>query len=119
MKEFEKNKNRIKVYSSVDTNNKSKALKEIEKLRNDIQLSIQNNELDEKIDKIINKIKHGKTNKNIKKINNDEDDVLNNLFKKNDEINGSNRYNFYVTEGANLPVPLKSENINNNFNSNY
>ena len=119
LKEFEKNKNRIKVYSSVDTNNKSKALKEIEKLRNDIQLSIQNNELDEKIDKIINKIKHGKTNKIIKKINNDEDDVLNNLFKKNDEINGSNRYNFYVTEGANLPVPLKSENINNNFNSNY
>lgn len=118
LKEFEKNKNKIKVYSSVDTNNKSKTLKEIEKLRSDIQLSIQNNELDEKIDKIINKIKHGKKN-NIKIINNDEDDVLNNLFKKNDEINGSNRYNFYVTEGANLPVSLKSENINKNFNSNY
>ena len=119
LKEFEKNKNKIKVYSSVDTNTKSKTLKEIEKLRSDIQLSIQNNELDEKIDEIINKIKHGKKNNNIKIINNDEDDVLNNLFKKNDEINGSNRYNFYVTEGANLPVSLKSENINKNFNSNY
>ena len=117
LKEFEKNKNKIKVYSSVDTNNKSKTLKEIEKLRSDIQLSIQNNELDEKIDKIINKIKHGKKN-NIKIINNDEDDVLNNLFKKNEEINERNRYNFYVTEGANLPVPLKQESINKNLNSN-
>ena len=80
--------------------------------------SIKKNELDEKIEKIIHKLKDGKSKKNINiNINNDEDDVLNNLFKKNNEINGSNRYNFYVTEGANLPIALKQENINSNLNS--
>ena len=125
LREFEKNKKKIKLYTSVDgvsKKSKPKALLEIEKLRTDIQSAIKKNELDEKIEKIIHKLKDGKSkkNKNINiNINNDEDDVLNNLFKKNNEINGSNRYNFYVTEGANLPVPLKQENINNNLNTNY
>ena len=125
LKDLEKNKNKIKLYSSVETNPKTKTLREIEKLRTDIQQTIKKSELDEKIDKIMVKFKNGKMNgiKNIKIninnniINNNEDDVLNNLFKKNDEINGSNRYNFYVTEGANLPVSLKQESINNNLNS--
>ena len=126
LNEYEKNKKKIKLYSSVDgggsKKSKPKALLEIENLRNDIQLAIKKNELDEKIEKIIHKLKDGKTNKNINiniNNNNEEDDVLNNLFKKNDEINGSNRYNFYVTEGANLPVPFKQENINNNLNTNF
>ena len=126
LNEYEKNKKKIKLYSSVDgggsKKSKPKALLEIENLRNDIQLAIKKNELDEKIEKIIHKLKDGKTDKNINiniNNNNEEDDVLNNLFKKNDEINGSNRYNFYVTEGANLPVPLKQENINNNLNTNF
>ena len=124
LNEYEKNKKKIKLYSSVDgggsKKSKPKALLEIENLRNDIQLAIKKNELDEKIEKIIHKLKDGKTNININiNNNNEEDDVLNNLFKKNDEINGSNRYNFYVTEGANLPVPLKQENINNNLNTNF
>ena len=127
LKDLEKNKNKIKLYSSVETNPKTKTLREIEKLRTDIQQTIKKSELDEKIDKIMVKFKNGKMNgiKNIKininnniiNNNNNEDDVLNNLFKKNDEINGSNRYNFYVTEGANLPVSLKQESINNNLNS--
>lgn len=126
LKDLEKNKNKIKLYSSVETNPKTKTLREIEKLRTDIQQTIKKSELDEKIDKIMVKFKNGKMNgiKNIKINinnniinNNNEDDVLNNLFKKNDEINGSNRYNFYVTEGANLPVSLKQESINNNLNS--
>ncbi len=126
LKDLEKNKNKIKLYSSVETNPKTKTLREIEKLRTDIQKTIKKNELDEKIDKIMVKFKNGKMNgiKNIKINinnniinNNNEEDVLNNLFKKSDEINGSNRYNFYVTEGANLPVSLKQESINNNLNS--
>ena len=126
LNEYEKNKKKIKLYSSVDgggsKKSKPKALLEIENLRNDIQLAIKKNELDEKIEKIIHKLKDGKTDKIINiniNNNNEEDDVLNNLFKKNDEINGSNRYNFYVTEGANLPIPLKQENINNNLNTNF
>ena len=125
LKESEKNKKKIKLYTSVDGESKKskpKTLLEIETLRNDIQSAIRKNELDEQIEKIIHKLKDGNTqvNKNIKiNKNNDEDDVLNNLFKKNEEINGSNRYNFYVTEGANLPVPLKKENINDNLNTNY
>ena len=117
LKDFEKNNKRIKVFSSVDVNTKPKTLREIEKLRNEIQQMIKKNELDEKIDKIINKIKLNKTNgsKNIKI--DDDDDLLNNLFKRNEEINGSNRYNFYVTEGANLPIPLKQENFNSILNS--
>ena len=120
MKESEKNKNRIKLYSSADMNAQPKTLREIEKLRTDIQQAIKKNELDDKIDKIIGKLKINKKNlnKNDKKAINEEDDVLNNLFKKNDEINGKNRYNFYVTEGANLPVSLKQESINKNLNSN-
>ena len=117
LKEFEKNKNRIKLYSSVDMNRKPQTLKEIEKLKNDIQLAIKKNDLDDKINKIILSLKNKKNNDN-KNINKEEDDVLNNLFKRNEEINGSNRYDFYVTEGANLPVPLKQENINNHLNSN-
>ena len=116
LKDFEKNKNRIKVFSSVDVNSKPKTLREIEKLRTDIQQAIKKNELDEKIDKIINKLKKRKKNE-IKNIITEEDDILNNLFKRNEEINGSNRYNFYVTEGANLPIALKQENINSNLNS--
>ena len=116
LKDFEKNKNRIKVFSSVDVNSKPKTLREIEKLRTDIQQAIKKNELDEKIDKIIDKLKNRKKNE-IKNIITEEDDILNNLFKRNEEINGSNRYNFYVTEGANLPIALKQENINSNLNS--
>ena len=116
LKDFEKNKNRNKVFSSVDVNSKPKTLREIEKLRTDIQQAIKKNELDEKIDKIIDKLKNRKKNE-IKNIITEEDDILNNLFKRNEEINGSNRYNFYVTEGANLPIALKQENINSNLNS--
>ena len=116
LKDFEKNKNRNKVFSSVDVNSKPKTLREIEKLRTDIQQAIKKNELDEKIDKIIDKLKNRKKNE-IKNIITEEDDILNNLFKRNEEINGSNRYNFYVTEGANLPISLKQENINSNLNS--
>ena len=116
LKDFEKNKNRKKVFSSVDVNSKPKTLREIEKLRTDIQQAIKKNELDEKIDKIINNLKNRKKNE-IKNIIIEEDDILNNLFKRNEEINGSNRYNFYVTEGANLPIALKQENINSNLNS--
>ena len=120
LKESEKNKNRIKLYSSADINAQPKTLREIEKLRTDIQQAIKKNELDNKIDKIIGKLKINRKNlsKNDKNIINEEDDVLNNLFKKNEEINGKNRYNFYVTEGANLPVSLKQESINKNLNSN-
>ena len=120
LKESEKNKNRIKLYSSADINAQPKTLREIEKLRTDIQQAIKKNELDDKIDKIIGKLKINRKNlsKNDKNIINEEDDVLNNLFKKNEEINGKNRYNFYVTEGANLPVSLKQESINKNLNSN-
>ena len=122
LNDLEKNKRRIKLYSSVDINAQPKTLREIEKLRTDIQQAIKKNELDDKIDKIIGKLKINKKNlnKNDKNINlnNEEDDLLNNLFKKNEEINERNRYNFYVTEGANLPVPLKQESINKNLNSN-
>ena len=122
MNDLEKNKRRIKLYSSVDINAQPKTLREIEKLRTDIQQAIKKNELDDKIDKIIGKLKLNSKNiiKNDKNINlnNEEDDLLNNLFKKNGEINERNRYNFYVTEGANLPVPLKQESINKNLNSN-
>ena len=122
LKESEKNKNRIKLYSSADINAQPKTLREIEKLRTDIQQKNKKNELDDKIDKIIGKLKLNSKNliKNEKNINlnNEEDDLLNNLFKKNEEINERNRYNFYVTEGANLPVPLKQESINKNLNSN-
>ena len=122
MNDLEKNKRRIKLYSSVDINAQPKTLREIEKLRTDIQQAIKKNELDDKIDKIIGKLKLNSKNliKNDKNINlnNEEDDLLNNLFKKNEEINERNRYNFYVTEGANLPVPLKQESINKNLNSN-
>ena len=120
LKESEKNKNRIKLYSSADINAQPKTLREIEKLRTDIQQAIKKNELDDKIDKIIGKLKINRKNlsKNDKNVINEEDDVLNNLFKKNEEINGKNRYNFYVTEGANLPVSLKQESINKNLNSN-
>ena len=122
LNDLEKNKRRIKLYSSVDINAQPKTLREIEKLRTDIQQAIKKNELDDKIDKIIGKLKLNSKNliKNDKNINlnNEEDDLLNNLFKKNEEINERNRYNFYVTEGANLPVPLKQESINKNLNSN-
>ena len=122
LNDLEKNKKRIKLYSSVDINAQPKTLREIEKLRTDIQQAIKKNELDDKIDKIIGKLKLNSKNliKNEKNINlnNEEDDLLNNLFKKNEEINERNRYNFYVTEGANLPVPLKQESINKNLNSN-
>ena len=122
LNDLEKNKKRIKLYSSVDINAQPKTLREIEKLRTDIQQAIKKNELDDKIDKIIGKLKLNSKNliKNVKNINlnNEEDDLLNNLFKKNEEINERNRYNFYVTEGANLPVPLKQESINKNLNSN-
>ena len=122
LNDLEKNRKRIKLYSSVDINAQPKTLREIEKLRTDIQQAIKKNELDDKIDKIIGKLKLNSKNliKNEKNINlnNEEDDLLNNLFKKNEEINERNRYNFYVTEGANLPVPLKQESINKNLNSN-
>ena len=120
LNDLEKNRKRIKLYSSVDINAQPKTLREIEKLRTDIQQAIKKNELDDKIDKIIGKLKINRKNlsKNDKNIINEEDDVLNNLFKKNEEINGKNRYNFYVTEGANLPVSLKQESINKNLNSN-
>ena len=118
LKDYE-NKNKIKnrMYTSADNSIKPKTLNEIENLKNDIQKTIKKNELDEKIKKIISELKSsGKFNQS--NIKNEEEDELQKILNKNQEINHSDRYNFYVTEGANLPVPLKAENINNYY-SNY
>ena len=118
LKDYE-NKNKIKnrMYTSADNSIKPKTLNEIENLKNDIQKTIKKNELDEKIKKIISKLKSsGKFNQS--NIKNEEEDELQKILNKNQGINHSDRYNFYVTEGANLPVPLKAENINNYY-SNY
>ena len=118
LKDYE-NKNKIKnrMYTSADNSIKPKTLNEIENLKNDIQKTIKKNELDEKIKKIISELKSsGKFNQSNNK--NEEEDELQKILNKNQEINHSDRYNFYVTEGANLPVPLKAENINNYY-SNY
>jgi len=109
LKNYEKVINKNRLYTSADTN-KPKTLKEIEKLKTDIQKTIERNELDEKIQRIIKGLKsNNKFNTN----NNDEEDALQKFLKKNEEANYKDRYNFYVTEGANLPVPAKLENINN------
>ena len=118
LKDYE-NKNKIKnrMYTSADNSIKPKTLNEIENLKNDIQKTIKKNELDEKIKKIISELKSsGKFNQSNNK--NEEEDELQKILNKNQGINYSDRYNFYVTEGANLPVPLKAENINNYY-SNY
>ena len=118
LKDYE-NKNKIKnrMYTSADNSIKPKTLNEIENLKNDIQKTIKKNELDEKIKKIISELKSsGKFNQS--NIKNEEEDELQKILNKNQGINYSDRYNFYVTEGANLPVPLKAENINNYY-SNY
>lgn len=121
LKEYEEgiNKNKNRLFTSADTNLRPKTLNEIEKLKTDIQQAIKNNELDDKIKKIIIGLKlsnsYNKSNNNI----NEEEDDIQKFLKKNEEINFSDRYNFYVTEGANLPIPIKVENINNNLNSNY
>ena len=118
LKDYE-NKNKIKnrMYTSADNSIKPKTLNEIENLKNDIQKTIKKNELDEKIKKIISELKSsGKFNQS--NIKNEEEDELQKILNKNQGINHSDRYNFYVTEGANLPVPLKAENINN-YDSNY
>ena len=113
LKNYEKVVNKNRLYTSADTN-KPKTLKEIEKLKTDIQQTIERNELDEKIKRIIKGLKsNSKFNIN----NNDEEDALQKFLRKNEEANYKDRYNFYVTEGANLPVPVKLENINNlNYN---
>ena len=113
LKNYEKVVNKNRLYTSADTN-KPKTLKEIEKLKTDIQQTIERNELDEKIKRIIKGLKsNSKFNIN----NNDEEDALQKFLRKNEEANYKDRYNFYVTEGANLPVPAKLENINNlNYN---
>ena len=121
LKEYEEgiNKNKNRLFTSADTNLRPKTLNEIEKLKTDIQQAIKNNELDDKIKKIIIGLKLSNSyNKNNNNINEEEDDIQK-FLKKNEEINFSDRYNFYVTEGANLPIPIKVENINNNLNSNY
>ena len=110
------NKNKIRLYTSADINRKPQALNEIEKLKNDIQKINKKNELDEKIKKIIIDLKKSGYNKYN---TNDEEDDLQKFLKRNEEINYRDRYNFYVTEGANLPVPIKAENINNNLFSKY
>ncbi len=109
--------NKKKMYISADNNIKPKALNEIENLKSDIQKTIKKNELDEKMRKIILELKlSGKYNQNNNK--NEEEDDLQKILAKNQEINNNDRYNFYVTEGANLPVPIKAENLNNYY-SNY
>ena len=109
--------NKKKMYTSADNNIKPKALNEIENLKSDIQKTIKKNELDEKMRKIILELKlSGKYNQNNNK--NEEEDDLQKILAKNQEINNNDRYNFYVTEGANLPVPIKAENLNNYY-SNY
>ena len=110
------NKNKIRLYTSADINRKPQALNEIEKLKTDIQQTIKKNELDGKIKKIIIDLKKSGYNKYN---TNDEEDDLQKFLKRNEEINYRDRYNFYVTEGANLPVPIKAENINNNLFSKY
>ncbi len=121
LKEYEegllKNKNRL--YTSAETYIKPKTLNEIEKLKTDIQQAIKKSELDDKIKKIIIGIKQGNNGNNGSNNNNEEEDALQKFLKRNEDINFSDRYNFYVTEGANLPVPIKVENINKNINSNY
>lgn len=109
LKNYEKVINKNRLYTSADTN-KPKTLKEIEKLKTDIQKTIERNELDEKIQRIIKGLK---SNTKFNTNNNDEEDALQKFLKKNEEANYKDRYNFYVTEGANLPVPAKLENINN------
>ena len=111
------NKYKNRLFTSADTNNKPKTLNEIEKLKTDIQQTIKKNELDDKIKKIIVDLKLNSYNKNNN--NNDDEDDLQKFLKRNEQNNYRDRYNFYVTEGANLPVPIKAENINNNFYSNY
>ena len=114
-------KNKKRLFTSIDANMKPKTLNEIEKLKKDIQQTIKKNELDGKIKQILLGLKKNnyKKNKIRNIINNDEEeDALSKILKKNDEINYGKRYNFYVTEGANLPQPLNEENINNNFNYN-
>ena len=110
------NKYKNRLFTSADTNNKPKTLNEIEKLKTDIQQTIKKNELDDKIKKIIVDLKLNSYNKNNN--NNDDEDDLQKFLKRNEQNNYRDRYNFYVTEGANLPVPIKAENINNNFYSN-
>ena len=115
LKVYEEGKNKYRLYTNEDNNIKPKALKEIEELKTDIQQAIKRNELDEKMAKIIIGLK----TKNNKKNGEEEEDDLQKFLKKNEEINLGGRYNFYVTEGANLPVPIKVENINKNLYSNY
>ena len=122
LKEYEEgiNKNKNRLFTSADTNMRPKTLNEIEKLKTDIQQAIKKNELDDKIKKIIIGLKLGNSYNKSNNYNiNEEEDDIQKLLKKNEEINFSDRYNFYVTEGANLPVPIKVENINNNLYSNY
>jgi hypothetical protein len=112
LKEYEEGKNKNRLYTSAENCIKPpKTLNEIEKLKTDIQQAIKKTELDEKIKKIIIGLKQ--SNNNI----NEEEDDLQKILKKNESLN--NRYNFYVTEGANLPVPIKVESINKNLNLNY
>ena len=115
LKEYEKglNKNINRLYTSDDSNNKPRTLKEIEVLKTEIQQSLKNNELDEKINQLIKGLKNNKQ-RNINNNDDEEEDALQKFLKKNDDSNFRDRYNFYVTEGANLPVPLKLENINKN-----
>ena len=117
LKNYE-NGNKIKnrLYTSADANIKNKPINEIEQLKTDIQQTIKKNELDEKIKRIISDLKLSYNKKIIN--NNDEEDDLQKFIKRNEEINYRDRYNFYVTEGANLPIPIKTENINNNIKNN-
>ena len=117
LKNYE-NVNKIKnrLYTSADTNIKNRPINEIEQLKTDIQQTIKKNELDEKIKRIISDLKLSYNKKIIN--NNDEEDDLQKFLKRNEEINYRDRYNFYVTEGANLPIPIKTENINNNIKNN-
>ena len=117
LKNYE-NVNKIKnrLYTSADTNIKNRPINEIEQLKTDIQQTIKKNELDEKIKRIISDLKLSYNKKIIN--NNDEEDDLQKFLKRNEEINYRDRYNFYVTEGANLPIPIKTENINTNIKNN-
>ena len=117
LKNYE-NVNKIKnrLYTSADTNIKNRPINEIEQLKTDIQQTIKKNELDEKIKRIISDLKLSYNKKIIN--NNDEEDDLQKFIKRNEEINYRDRYNFYVTEGANLPIPIKTENINTNIKNN-
>ena len=106
-----KNKNKKNSHTNTFSNKILETLNEIEKLKIDIQKSLNNNNYNYTIDQIIHDLKSSNNKIYIKK--DKYEDEFQNLINQNQ---GSN---FWVTEGANLPISLKEQNINNILNYNY